>query len=338
MRRKKLTLNVSTRSVIELLEEEGIDVSPLLDKVGLTRQVVFKEGGYLPTDCVLEFGELARQISHDPLLHLHADQRIPLGAYQALEYVIATSETLGEGFKKLAEFIHLANTSTLMKIQERSDHYSIQLEYHERQDLIPPTLVEYIFCSSSKRIQSMIDNWAPASIHFRHRPRAPIEEYEKIMNAKVKFEQNINEIVVLKSDWTRKMKRADSNLGTILVQYLTNLSNTLPRDEDMIYEIHQYLAKELPGGAPKIEIIAKHLGLETRTLQRHLKAKGTSFKKILEDTREELAKIHLADMALSINEISYLLGYSEQSVFQRAFQRQTGKTPGVYRRQVKSNM
>ena len=49
--------------------------------------------------------------------------------------------------------------------------------------------------------------------------------------------------------------------------------------------------------------------------------------------RQALALGYVRDPGLSLLDIAYLLGFSEQSAFQRAFKRWTGATPGDYRRQ-----
>ena len=53
----------------------------------------------------------------------------------------------------------------------------------------------------------------------------------------------------------------------------------------------------------------------------------------VDDRRQALALGYVRDPGLSLLDIAYLLGFSEQSAFQRAFKRWTGATPGDYRRQ-----
>jgi AraC-like DNA-binding protein len=47
--------------------------------------------------------------------------------------------------------------------------------------------------------------------------------------------------------------------------------------------------------------------------------------------RSELAKGYINDARLSINEITYLLGFSEPANFTRAFKRWHGTSPSAYR-------
>ena len=49
--------------------------------------------------------------------------------------------------------------------------------------------------------------------------------------------------------------------------------------------------------------------------------------------RLEAARVALRDPDRSLSEIALTLGFSSQSHFTQAFRRQTGLTPGAYRRQ-----
>jgi AraC-like DNA-binding protein len=52
--------------------------------------------------------------------------------------------------------------------------------------------------------------------------------------------------------------------------------------------------------------------------------------------RQELALAYVQNLGLSLADISYLLGFSEQSAFHRAFKRWTGLPPGTYRRTIQA--
>jgi AraC-like DNA-binding protein len=70
----------------------------------------------------------------------------------------------------------------------------------------------------------------------------------------------------------------------------------------------------------------------TSTLQRQLNAEGTSYRDILETTRRDLAEKYLREGDYKQAEIAYMVGFSDQSNFARAFKRWTGVSPGQYRK------
>lgn len=73
------------------------------------------------------------------------------------------------------------------------------------------------------------------------------------------------------------------------------------------------------------------VAISRRSLQRRLRGHGTSYARLLEDLRREMASELLADRRLAVYEIAFLLGYSEPSAFNRAFRRWTGSAPARYR-------
>ena len=79
------------------------------------------------------------------------------------------------------------------------------------------------------------------------------------------------------------------------------------------------------------EKIAKTIGMSERTLQRKLKEKGTTFRSILDEIRKELAVSYVRDLDIPLSEIAFILGFSEQSAFSRAFKRLTGISPSEVR-------
>ena len=95
--------------------------------------------------------------------------------------------------------------------------------------------------------------------------------------------------------------------------------------------IKRALTEALPGGSTSIDDMARRLNVSKRSLQRRLSEEGTSFQKLLDETRFEMSDRYLKDTGLSFPEISYLLGFRETSSFFRAFHGWTGTTPGDYR-------
>jgi AraC-like DNA-binding protein len=98
----------------------------------------------------------------------------------------------------------------------------------------------------------------------------------------------------------------------------------------IVSEVRQVILEALPEN-PRAEEVAQDLNLSTRTLQRRLAGAGASFTEVSEGVRTELAKEYLSDRGVRISEVAFLLGFSEQSSFHRAFRRWTGVAPGRWR-------
>jgi AraC-like DNA-binding protein len=94
--------------------------------------------------------------------------------------------------------------------------------------------------------------------------------------------------------------------------------------------VRQLLLKAMPSGELDQQQLARTLNQSASTLQRRLREEGTSFQQVLDATRRDLALDYLQTGTHSLADIAFLLGFSDQSNFTRAFRRWTGKTPKQY--------
>ncbi|PZU91086.1 MAG: AraC family transcriptional regulator [Chelatococcus sp.] len=85
---------------------------------------------------------------------------------------------------------------------------------------------------------------------------------------------------------------------------------------------------------PQLEYFAEAYGMSTQTLRRRLKDEGTSFRRVVEGIRRDLALSSLLKTKKSVAVIAERLGYSETRAFTRAFSQWTGLTPRAYRKQM----
>ena len=76
---------------------------------------------------------------------------------------------------------------------------------------------------------------------------------------------------------------------------------------------------------------ARWLNVSPRTLIRQLAAEGTSFQRIHDGVRRDVAIRELVHSERSIDSIARQVGFSSGTNFHRAFRRWTGATPGSYR-------
>ena len=104
-----------------------------------------------------------------------------------------------------------------------------------------------------------------------------------------------------------------------------------------ILAIRALIAEQLPVRYPKVEQIARRLGVPVRTLQRRLEQTGLTYSGLVEETRFSLARRLLAQPDAHVAEVAKLLGYRDPSSFSRAFRRWTGDPPRAYCRPATSS-
>ena len=103
------------------------------------------------------------------------------------------------------------------------------------------------------------------------------------------------------------------------------------RKLDLPAQVYSRLIDFLPSGDCSRERVARSLNMSESAFQKKLKATGTSYQELLDNTRTELAKHHLSDPDMSVDEVAYMLGFSDCSNFTRAFKRWLGMSPREYR-------
>jgi len=101
---------------------------------------------------------------------------------------------------------------------------------------------------------------------------------------------------------------------------------------DLISALREILGNYVTEEYLSIELVADLAGLTARSLQRAIKAHGTSYRDLLNDARRDYALEKLRDADIGIHEIAKHLGYREASHFTRAFKRWTEMTPSEYRK------
>jgi AraC-like DNA-binding protein len=106
---------------------------------------------------------------------------------------------------------------------------------------------------------------------------------------------------------------------------------SLYQQDNIAGELKRKLADLLARGEANADAACRVLQLSRRTLQRRLKAEKTSFQKILNEVRAELAVKYLEDARLKSLEIAMLLGYSSLSSFTTAFKSWYDMPPAAYR-------
>jgi AraC-like DNA-binding protein len=72
--------------------------------------------------------------------------------------------------------------------------------------------------------------------------------------------------------------------------------------------------------------------MTARSLQRRLRDESTTFSKLVDEARRELAEDYIHDPNFSLMEIAFILGFSDFSSFSRAYKRWTGMSPSKVRK------
>lgn len=136
------------------------------------------------------------------------------------------------------------------------------------------------------------------------------------------------------ADLQRPFISANNSMWAFLQPGLDQQKLAIERDQSLLATVQALLLKKIPSSSFSIDEVAASLNLSKRTLQRNLGALGTTFNNEVQIARQTLVVPLMKDQALSLIEISYLLGYSDPESFSRAFKKWFQQSPSMYRQQL----
>ncbi len=172
---------------------------------------------------------------------------------------------------------------------------------------------------------------SPSRVTFTHSQPDDITPYTSFFNVRPEFNSEVNALVFPERWLQTPIPGADAQQYNILLEQLTTIKSQV--NLGLIEVIRSLLHPLLVSGNSSEAHLARMLSMHPRTLNRRLKEQGTTFRTLVADARYEISKQLLADSRISAIGISTILGYTDASVFTRAFRRWSGMTPNAWRSQ-----
>jgi AraC-like DNA-binding protein len=322
----------STLAMVRAAEARGVATADLLAESGLTQELLEDPDARLPGSVVLSVWQRLRDRTADPLLQLAAPVSLPFGAYRVLDYLVGASATVGEGVERFARFFGLIADAIALSIECDDGAHCLRLARADG-GAVPPVYVDYVFAALVTRIRMKI---RPAlrvlRVELRQPEPAADAVHARVFRAPVHFDAPADRLCFADAEWRAPMDSADAALAHVLEEHARILARRTPTvAAGFCADVEKTIASALAEGASAQEV-ARALHCSVRTLQRKLVATGTTFRQVSDTVRGQLAVDYLSDSNVSIAEVAFLLGFSDQSSFNRAFRRWTGEPPGRWRR------
>jgi len=324
---------ITARMVLRACESIGVDTNKLLETVGLERAVAEDPDGEVSFEQMRHFWQTAYQMSADPHLAMRAAKLVKIGDYQCLDYLTVHASTLGQSLENFCRYMLLINTWIGWEIDKQTD--KVILRVLPVAGTLPVPTYEFIFTIYTSRIRHLLnnENWVPAAIHAPFPSPANPDIYADFFKCPIQYDAPAGEIIISIDDWNTPLPSADENLMRVLDEHAKLLLAKRPLPDDFVGQVRREIVHGLHGGEVTRDSIASKLNMSPRTLQRRLDEHDLAFADLLDEVRADLAKNKLASGDMSLSEVGFLLGFSDQSAFSRAFKRWTDKTPKEYRKE-----
>lgn len=176
---------------------------------------------------------------------------------------------------------------------------------------------------------------SPTWVSFRHPRPNDISEYEAFFRCELRFNAPFTALCFPSTYLDFPLPHANPHLRTVMddlsTQLLKQHGNAL--EPGWLAIARRKILDSFKQGVPDIDGVAQASGMTGEQFREKLAEHGTSFRAFIDELRQGLALGYIRDPGLTLVDVAWLLGFSEQSAFQRAFKRWTGMTPGQYRRQ-----
>lgn len=320
--------SANLRGMFGALERLGYDIDLLLAPFGFSRADLDGPDGRLPAPVCTEIFAAIKRERRVKNLALRIAVEMPIGANPLLDYLICSSESVGEGLKQLARYLGLVNPAVRLVFREEEDPIRVLVE-----GSIDTFTVELTVSMSVLRLtHESGDRLQVARICFRHEPEDS-SAFRSVLNSEVETQSSWSGFALTREAWGLPLRRRDPLLRTWLERKAAQMLASQATQEGVAMEVRRLLAAPASGSGMSIGATARRLAMSPRTLQRRLSEEGTSFDTLREEMRKQTAEMFLADRTLSVGEVAFLLGFSEPGAFHRAFKRWHNVTPDAFRKQ-----
>jgi AraC-like DNA-binding protein len=211
------------------------------------------------------------------------------------------------------------------------DECLIEPVWQHAQEETPPLLTDAAFASFVELGRRGTGHLVKAKrVELKRGPEAT-GVHEAYFKCPVKFRARRNMLVLHAADLDRPFLNYNAELLEMLDPQLVNALAERRAHRSISEQVKWILKRLLAGARPEIEAVARELGLSDRTLQRRIVDDGSTFRQLLLEARQELAREYLNRPEIDVAEVAYLLGYEDSNSFYRAFRTWEGTTPAQLR-------
>ena len=320
------------RVLWRMLENQGIDPAPLFKEAGLDTNSLDNPLVRYPAKEATLVWARASEMLDDPAFGLTIAKVWQPSDFHALGCAFMASTTLRDALNRLVRYNPVVYDVISYSLAER-DGRAI-LSYNPVHDgLDEPAILEdtrwAVVLDACRRVYGA--NLDPLEVTFWHpEPESRMDEFLEYYRCPLRFGEPIASMTFPSEVLDRPLSGSNRELTLALDRTLIDYVEKLQRD-DIVSRAKSAISEYLPSGNLSSELVATELHMSSRSLQRKLSVEDTTYRKLVDAVRQELAESYLADDSFTLGEISYLLGFSSQASFSRAFKRWTGVTPQEFR-------
>ncbi|MHB8075484.1 AraC family transcriptional regulator [Desulfosporosinus fructosivorans] len=331
--RNESSISVTKMStVFNFFEVNGIKREKALETIGISPSILESPDNRLTADEVYKILQEAMRLANNESIGLYLGELLSKGFSNILGYVLMNCRTLGDASEKYCRYEKIVDETSITDVRIEGSFAIVSITTIDRillnnrqfSDYKISGLLSYIKMLTGKSINLN-------EVHFTHRKPKDISEYKRIFQCPVYFEKQVSALVFDNLLLNLPIIEPNNNLLDLFEKKAQETIELYDGDETYSKKVTRIILKEMNRDMPSIKVVARKLAISVRSLQTYLNKEQTSFTKISNDIRKDIALQCLNDNNASIDEIAYIIGFSEASAFHRAFKKWTSLTPSEFR-------
>ncbi len=318
---------------IAVAAQEGADISDILSASGAPPGLMRGDPPYVDLQTERNVWQAIVEATGRDDIGLVCGQRFPTQANGMLGYVMANAPTIRVAVEKCCTYQRVIGDSMGMVCERGPDTTRISIAqwspWHDSLRYTVDTFMAAIKAWSTANAPAPLH---PLRVGFRYERPDDVFPYEAMFGpAPVTFGADDSFQIYQNSALDQPVIGASQDVFAVFEDKVQRLLGNLEQGDTWAFRVRQRILEALKGEAPNVERVAAELAVSVRKLQQRLTDENTSFSILLTDARRDLAEEYLKEGEVGNDEIAYLLGYSEVSVFSRSFKKWTGRTPSEFR-------
>lgn len=321
--------------LVRFASTQGAAAGDLYSRAGIDPVSLEDPDNRLPFARYVELMRAAQDLTSDPALALHYGEAVGMSEISIVGLLMEASATIGDAYIQMRRYGRLAMEVDVVSEGPRfelvrQDNKLFLVDRHRLTEgfrELTEGAFAWLVCGPRRYL-----NRSPVlSAHFAFRPPSYWREYERVLQCPVAFDAKWNALEMHPDSLNWPVAQNPTYVFGILTERADSLLTELEATRTISGQVQSLLATVLHHGDVSAEALAQRMGFSRQTLFRRLKDEGTTYTALLDDLRRRLAVEYLEGSKVSVNEIAYLLGFSDTAAFTRAFKRWTGQTPGSFR-------
>jgi AraC-like DNA-binding protein len=324
--------------IVNALRGVGIDIPALCQLHDIDLNMLHNPASRCPVDTVRRLWEVAVLASGNEALGLAAAGVFNPAELDVLDYAMMFSPTLGTALERVSRYARIVDDATEYGCTPHADGCCVTFDFYVGERPPPRQSFEFAILSSLNFCRWMVGReLTPLQVRLTHPLPSRLQPYHDTFRCPIEFGADKNSVLLSHADLAAPLLTYNAQLAKLHGRN-TDEQNAGFRHSETSAKARAQIVLSLPGGKPSRDRVARALCMSERTLHRRLQNEGTSYQKLLEDTRRDLTAQYLASGAISLAEASYLLGFSDQSNFSRAAKRWFELPPGEIRNRLAQSL